>query len=294
MSAPPVFVFEGSSGRRDAVERGSDDGVSKTYVNLGPSAHGLWYDRDPAASESDVESSIPAGDRSRVAFVNVHPWIDSTGYWINAGLARRGYRVLATDQYSTWMGVPAASGQSPVHLHDTLPAVGEAVTEARNRPDIDATVLLGHSAGAQLVALYQNVAENGVSIGQGSEKLRPLPESLREESLPPADGVFIMDGHLGDAAKGLTDLGPQVVDPEDPQRRDPNLDMLNADNGYVSEPGEPSSYTDEFLDRFFRAQADRMRSLVTENTERLEAIRAGEARFPDDDHFLFLDARSRV
>lgn len=288
------------AGHNCATEPGAESAVSKTYVDLGPSAHGLWYEPDASTTERERAASASAGgrsirgaDRSRVAFVNVHPWIDSTDHWMNAGLARHGYRVLAADQPSTWMGVPAVSGGG-VHLHDTLPTVGRAVTEAHSRPEVEATVLLGHSAGAQLVGLYQNVAENGVGVGQGSEKLLPLPDSLRDDPLPPADGVFIMDGHLGDGAKGLTDLGPQIVDPADPQRRDPDLDMLDTANGYVPDPGEPSSYTDAFLDRFFRAQADRMRTLLEENLETLEAVRSGAARFPDDEGFLFLDARSRV
>jgi pimeloyl-ACP methyl ester carboxylesterase len=260
---------------------------SRAYVDLGASTHGVWHELDRVDTGFDAE-------RASVAFVNVHPWIDSTTNRINSDLARRGYRVFAIDHYSTWMSVSWATGRPSVHLHDILPAVGKAVSEARGRSGVETVILLGHSAGAQLVALYQNVAENGIGVGQGREKLLPLPERLREHHCPPADGVFIMDGHLGDGAKGLTDLGPQVVDADDPRRRDPTVDMLDPANGYASESGEASSYSAEFLDRFFSAQADRMRSLIDRNQDALEAIEDESGRFPDDNAFVLIDARSRV
>lgn len=267
--------------------------VATSYADMGRSLHGLWHEPEEAASGSGVERSVRESGRDRVAFVNVHPWIDSTTDWVNARLAERGYRVLGVDPPTSWMGTATGSGGSGSHLHDLLPTVATVVAEAETRSEVDSTVLLGHSAGAQLVALYQNVAENGVQIGQGSEKLLPLPDTLADERFSPADGIFIMDGHLGDAAKGLTDLGPQVVDRAEPQRRDPEVDMLDPDNGYAPAPGEPSSYSTEFLERFCRAQADRMETLLEEATRTLDEIRRGEGRFPDDEHFLFLDARSR-
>lgn len=268
----------GQRGNRKAAE---------SYVNLGPSAHGVWHElgRDDAGFDAG---------RASVAFVNVHPWVDSTGGRINSDLAHRGYRVFSTDHHSTWMSVSPAVGRRCVHLHDLLAPVETAVARAHNRPEVETVLLLGHSAGAQLVALYQNVAENGVDVGQGKEKLLPLPEGLRKHKFPPADGIFIMDGHLGDGAKGLTDLGPQVVDSTAPQRRDPDVDMLDPNNGYAPESGNASSYSTGFLDRFFSAQADRMRTLIDSNQESLKAISAGSGRFPDDDDFILVDARSRV
>ena len=54
-----------------------------------------------------------------------------------------------------------------------------------------------------------------------------------------------MDGYLRDGAKGLVELGPHITLPLDPQQRDPELDMLRVENGYNSDPMEPSSYAYE-------------------------------------------------
>ena len=66
------------------------------------------------------------------------------------------------------------------------------------------------------LALAENLAENGGADVQ------------------PADGVILLDSHVGDAAATLTNLDPAVVDDARPDSRDPDLDMYSESNGFGS------------------------------------------------------------
>lgn len=224
-------------------------------------------------------------DRSHIGFVFIHPEHDFTRGWRNQVAERHGYHALGVNAHSRIRGMFTVS--------ELLPDLGMAVRFLRDMDEIEHVILGGHSGGAHLSSLYQNVAENGVETGQGDEKIVPLPDYLHDEDLPPADGLILIDGHTGYAAKGLTDLGPQIVDEEDGRIRNPELDMLNPENGF-NEPPEPSNYSDEFLERFFQGQADRMNRLIERNLGRYEQMQESSARYPDDEEFMFLDNRSRV
>jgi hypothetical protein len=251
--------------------------IETSYVHLDEHVHGLLY--EPASPT----------DRDHVLVVIMHAYADNVEHFATE-LASDGYRVLGTDAHASRAGTE----RGQFHLHDTVSDLGAAHRYARDRTDADVVVQLAHSAGPQLAALYQNVAENGVSVGQGDEKIYPLPDYLGSERLPPADGLILLDPHLGDAPKGLTDLGPQIVDEDAPRERRQAVDMLDQANGYDPEAGAPSSYGQAFLERFFDAQRARHDRLVERNLDDLRELEAGTGRFPDDDQFLLIDVGSRV
>jgi hypothetical protein len=251
--------------------------VAHTYVHLDDHVHGLVY--------QPVEET----PRSHITIVIMHPYADNIDHFGTA-LAGYGYRVMGTDALASRAGTE----RGQFHLHDSLSDLGSAHQFVRDETDADIVLQLSHSAGPQLAALYQNVAENGVGVGQDDQKIYPLPDHLTAERFPPADGLLLLDPHLGDAPKGLMDLGPQVVDEDDPQQRRQNVDMVDPANGYEPDPDLPSSYDESFLERFYDAQAERHDSLVTRNLAALRAIRNGEGRFPDDDSFTLIDIGTRV
>ena len=74
------------------------------------------------------------------------------------------------------------------------------------------------------------------------------------------------------------------MDEADPHRIDPDLDPFNPANGYS--PDGDLSYSDEFRERYFKAQAVRMNRLVDMALEKLRRMEAGEGVYPDDDIFL--------
>ena len=93
-----------------------------------------------------------------------------------------------------------------------------------------------------------------------------------------------MDAHPGISVNALRSYNPAVVDEDDPRRIDPDLDPFNPANGYS--PDGDLSYSDEFRERYFKAQAVRMNRLVDMALEKLRRMEAGEGVYPDDDIFL--------
>lgn len=251
--------------------------VERTYVHLDEHVHGVLY--EPAVRT----------DRDHILIVIMHAYSDNVEHFA-IELAKHGFRVLGTDALASRKGTE----RGQYHLHDSVSDLGIAHRYAREETHADVIVQLSHSAGPQLAALYQNIAENGVKVGQDHEKIYPLPDYLKEERFPPADGLILLDPHLGDAPKGLIDIGPQIVDESDPQGRRQDVDMLDPANGYESAEGEPASYSLEFLNRFFEAQVERHDKLVTRNLKSLREIQNGTGRFPDDDQFLLVDIGSRI
>lgn len=247
-----------------------DYNVSRTFVDFGSDVHGLLH-------EPTEES-----DRSHVAFVFIHPDSDYTTDWKNE-ISRWGYRSLGMDS--------SPDKKGGYHLHDLLPELGAGVSYLRDHSKVDQVIIGGHSGGAHFSALYQNVAENGVEIGQDDEKIYPLPDYLRKEEMPPADGLIIIDGHLGYGPKALIDLGAQIAN-NNPNARIESIDMYNPENGF--NPDGASSYSDEFLSRWFAEQADRMEEMRALNQDRQRRINTGQGDYPDDEPFDVVDIKSRV
>lgn len=239
--------------------------------------HGLIY--EPAVQTK----------RDDILVVIMHAYSDNIEHFATE-LVRHGFCVLGTDAIASRAGTE----RGQFHLHDTVSDLGTAHRYARRETEADTVVQLAHSAGPQLAALYQNVAENGVEVGQDDEKIYPLPDYLKEEQFPPADGIILLDPHLGDAPKGLIDIGPQIVDEDNPRRRRQDVDMLDPANGYKPGPDKLASYSREFLERFFEAQTERHDRLVSRNLTALDEIENGAGPFPDDDQFLLVDIGSRI
>jgi pimeloyl-ACP methyl ester carboxylesterase len=179
-------------------------------------------------------------------------------------MAARGYRVLMVN-----------------HRGDTAPeaylsSIARGVAFARSLPGVTRVILVGHSGGGPLVALYQNVAEHGPSACGGPEKIYPCkPEGL--EGLPKPDGLILLDPTLG-AFHQMSAVDPAV----DGDRRLPALDMFAPANGY-DRVQRRATYTAAFARRFYRAQADRNARIVAEAQARLRLISAGAGRFTDDE-----------
>jgi hypothetical protein len=136
---------------------------------------------------------------------------------------------------------------------------------------------------------YQNVAENGVAVTQGAERISQGGQAL--SGLPAADALVLLDAHHGYAANTLTSMDPAVVDESNPGRIDPALDVFNPDNGY--DPAG-SRYSDDFKRRYFRAQAERMLRLTERAQERLAVIERGGGQFPDDEPFTLARGQARI
>ena len=160
---------------------------------------------------------------------------------------------------------------------DKMQAVKAAVQYLRNLDGVEKIVLMGHSGGATLMTAYQAIAENGVSVFQGPEKIYPHPDC---GELPPADGVMLLDANWGNAAMQLFSLDPAVIDETSGRKLDPALNLFLPENGF--DP-KGSCYSQDFICRFQKAQSARNNRLLEFARERMAAIQRGEGLYLDDE-----------
>ena len=166
--------------------------------------------------------------------------------------------------------------------------VKQGIEFVRSLPGIEVVILMGGSGGGPTMSFYQAVAENGVGFCQQKQKLTKCPDALAD--LPAADAIVFRDAHLGNGANALRSLNPAVVNDAEIMavnavpKIDPALDPFNPDNGF--DPDGPSTYSDEFKERYFRAQSARMNRLIDIALGRMAEIEAGTFQYPDDGPFV--------
>lgn len=184
-------------------------------------------------------------------------------------LASRGYTVIVS--YFPDHTIP---------LDEKLVHLGKVVKYLKTYPGIKKVMLLGHSGGATLMSAYQAVAENGNAIFQDENRIISFDAIV---PLEPADAVMFLDANFGNGVMTLLSLDPAVEDETMGVRRNPELDMFREANGYHS---NGCDYSDEFVDRFVKAQGRRMNHLIDYARERVEKLDQGKGTFKDDEPFI--------
>lgn len=231
--------------------------IRRTYTKLGDF---------PAIVPCMLYEPRNPGERSRVGIVLCHSDDDYIEFLPAMELAKRGYRVAAA-HVSKW--------SNPLDIK--MQEVGAVVDYLKRYPGVEKVLLLGHSGGATLMTAYQNAAENGASVFQGPERIIPLDEI---GTLTAADGVLLMDANLGNGIMSLVSLDPAIVDETSGVKRDPELDLFHPSNGY-SEDG--CCFSEAFIRKFLKAQAERMNRLIDFCQERVTLINQGKGNYLDDE-----------
>ncbi len=191
---------------------------------------------------------------SDTVLVTMHPIGGTGGLPVMRLFAEAGVHVLAAD--SRYRGVDNALIMEKVALD-----LGAAVRHAREKLGYANVILLGWSGGGALSAFYQAEAE------QPSITHTPAgdPLALAEARLIPADGVILMAAHISRHATLTEWLDASILDEQDPDRRDPALDLY----GEAVRP----PYDAAFLDRYRAAQEARNRRITAWVKDRLETLR---------------------
>jgi pimeloyl-ACP methyl ester carboxylesterase len=190
-------------------------------------------------------------------------------------LSKRGFLVLAMNPRSD-------NNEAAVKWEDNALDVRSGIEFLRRQPGITKVLLFGHSGGGPTMSFYQAVAENGPSYCQGPNKLMQCGSNLA--NLPTADGIIFVDAHPGNSVNGLRSLNPALVSEADPRKVRPDLDPFNPQNGY--NPNGASTYSSEFREKYFKAQAERMKRLIAAALQEMQQMRQGSAPYSDDDVFL--------
>jgi pimeloyl-ACP methyl ester carboxylesterase len=191
---------------------------------------------------------------SDTVLVTMHPIGGTGGLPVMRLFAEAGVHVLAAD--SRYRGVDNALIMEKVALD-----LGAAVRHAREKLGYANVILLGWSGGGALSAFYQAEAE------QPSITHTPAgdPLSLADARLIPADGVILMAAHVSRHGTLTEWLDASILDEQDPDRRDPALDLY----GEAVRP----PYDSAFLDRYRAAQEARNRRITAWVKDRLETLR---------------------
>lgn len=138
-------------------------------------------------------------------------------------------------------------------------------------------VTLGHSGGGTLSALYHQQA-NLPAAQRITATPAGRPVDLAGADLPVPDAALFMAPHPGQGALLQRLIDPSVTDETNPMSVDPGLDPYNPANGFA-EPPESSSYSDEFVARYRRAQVARMARLDARARELVDEAREARTRF---------------
>ena len=233
-----------------------------SYLQLSPTVKAVLYSPAPDST-------------ARVAVVNMHEDGNRLADIACTELVKRGFYVLCMNGRSDnnealdfWNDLPLDVATGIKYLKETVKA--------------SKILLYGGSGGAPLMTFYQNVAQNGPSVCQGANKLIPCGNELA--GLPPADGIVLRDAHPGTAVNTLRSIDPSVQRDDRPERIISSLDPFSPKNGF--NPSGSSRYSDEFKERYFKAQAARMNRLVDGALAKLRSMEAGKYYYKDDDAYV--------
>lgn len=238
--------------------------VKATYVSLGRGVPGVFYEPEKP------------GPKSQVALFVMHASGDYLNFSACSELAQRGYRVLCANNSTSKSGT-----FDDGVLDKVLSEAKLAIVYLKGYPGIKKVVLFGHSGGATLMTAYQYIAEGGVKVCQGPEKIHKCPDELA--GLPPADGVVLADANWGQAEMTLFSIDPAVVKEESGIPLNPDLDMYSPKNG-TSRSG--SHYSADFIKKFLKAEGARNNKLIATAQSRLSLIEAGKGLYVDDEPFI--------
>jgi hypothetical protein len=94
---------------------------------------------------------------------------------------------------------------------------------------------------------------------------------------------MLLDSNYGNGVMTLLSLDPAVTCEDSGKNLDPELDLFNPANGY-----DPmgSTYSDEFIRKYQKAQGARNNRLIDVALERLHAIERGNGKYGDDEPFI--------
>lgn len=235
--------------------------VTTIFVHLGRGVPGVLY------------QPVAPGEKSRIAILIMHSGADYLTFPACTQMASRGYRVLCANGSDSKSGFTDDESIDEMLLDAKL-----GVAYLRGYPGVRKVILWGHSGGGTLMSAYEDIAQNGVKVCQGPDKLAKCPAKLA--GLPAADGVMLIDSNFGLAETFLFSLDPAVVDESDGTKLDQGLDSFNPGNGF-----DPAGarYGAAFVHRFLSAQGRRNDRLIAAALNRWKMIQSGNGHFSDDE-----------
>ncbi|MGW2937225.1 hypothetical protein ACWGQ5_37545 [Streptomyces sp. NPDC055722] len=208
----------------------------------------------PVAASDGVVSRgfLYARGSERTVVVVSHPRGDMSRHYAAPAVLEAGY--------AFYVHQPRSLNNDVDCEHERLLLdLAAGLNHLKNERGYEKIVLLGNSGGGSLLAFYQQQAST-TPPGRLTDTAAGEPLDLNAVEMPSADGLVLIAAHPGQGSFMLSAIDPSVIDEDDPLAVDPALDMYNPANGF-REPPEPSTYSEEFLERYRAAQQDRVARL---------------------------------
>lgn len=198
----------------------------------------------------------PKGKPSRTLIVMMHPATALQFLPVPRALAQAGMHVLcASNRYYR--------NDTPLIMEKVALDLAAHMRHARQVWGYEKVVLLGWSGGGPLSLFYQSQAERPTVTHTPSGE----PVDLAAAKLPPADAVMFQAANISRAVLLSEAIDPSVLDENNPDLRDPELDVFNPAN-----PNQPP-YSADFIAHYRKAQLARMRRRTAWVKEMLETLK---------------------
>jgi dienelactone hydrolase len=199
----------------------------------------------------------PVQKPSRTLLVFMHPASTLHLLPLPRAMAAAGHHVLCA-------GSRYQRNDTALIMENVLLDLGEYVRTAKEKWGYEKVVLFGWSGGGSLAMLYQAQAERP-TIDQ-----TPAgdPIDLKAAALPPVDAILSVAAHASRAQLLAEWIDPSVLDENDPDKRDPALDLYTSDYEEKTEP-----YDRAWLQTYRTAQLARMRRISERVLDQLDVLR---------------------
>ena len=197
---------------------------------------------------------VPQGVPSKTLLVYMHPASTLQLLPMPRAMAQRGVHVLCA-------GSRYARNDSALIMENVVLDLGAYVRHAREVWGYEKIVMAGWSGGGSLALFYQSQAENTTVTHTPAGD----PCNIGAARLIPADAFIFQAAHVSRAVVLSDWIDPSVLDENDPDQRDPALDLYHPDN--------KPPYSAEFLSRYRVAQMQRIRRRTEWVKQTLEMLR---------------------
>jgi alpha-beta hydrolase superfamily lysophospholipase len=197
---------------------------------------------------------LPKGKPSQTLLVYMHPATTLQLLPMPRAMAEHGAHVLCA-------GSRYARNDTPLIMEKVILDLGAYVRHAREAWGYRKIVIVGWSGGGSLSLLYQAQAERPTITQTPAGD----PVDVAGAKLVPGDAVIVQAAHVSRAVCLADWIDPSVRNENDPDDRDPELDLYD--------PRNRPPYSREFLERFRAAQLARVRRRTAWVKETLERLR---------------------
>ena len=194
---------------------------------------------------------------SDTVFVFMHPATTLHLLPMPTALASAGLHVLCA-------GSRYARNDTPLIMEKVLLDLGAYIRHAREIWGYERVVLAGWSGGGSLSLFYQSQAERPTITRTPAGD----PVDIPGAKLIAADAMLLQAAHISRAVMLRDWIDPSVRDENNPDDRDPALDLYDPRN-----PNQPP-YSADFIQRFQAAQLARVRRRTAWVKETLEQLKA--------------------